>query len=286
MAQSDLHPRRHVFHGHASGVSAHFRRPETKLLPVQGSVSLPVTGGLAESNLKAADDPRLEEFKKWISFDSVSTSAHGDYVDAGQGVATTRGEVAFDAAPTVTRVKASVRDLVILGRVKVAHAAMGLTSHSAVGREQPLIRPEGNILDGVSIDGYRLAVTLAEDLYRDCDTQDKLAKRHADLSPRQKRMFLPAASGVDEATEFPDANGTVKCSIVQEIRWDGPAHPTATIHDHVVHVPDFGKIYFGEMFIKGSSRRLTMVRFQLGSPDGGEVAAAEGESNGDPWPPG
>jgi len=51
-------------------------------------------------------------------------------------------------------------------------------------------------------------------------------------------------------------------------------------------VPDFGKIYFGEMFIKGDSRRLTMVRFQLGSPDGGEVAAAEGETNPSTWPPG
>jgi hypothetical protein len=285
MAQLQLHPRRHVFHGHASGVSAHFRRPETKLLPVQGSVSLPVTGGLAESNLKAADDPRLEEFKKWISFDSVSTSAHGDYVDAGQGVATTRGEVAFDAAPTVTRVRAAVRGLVILGRLKVDHAAMGLTAHSAVGRDQPAIRPEGNILEGVSIDGFRLAITLAEDLYSECDTKDKLARRHGSLSPRQKRMFLPAADGVDEARTFPDANGTVKCSIVQEIRWDGPAHPTATIHDHVVEVPDFGKIYFGEMFIKGDSRRLTMVRCQLGSPDGGEVAAAEGEPNPGIFPP-
>jgi hypothetical protein len=246
---------------------------------VHGSVSLPVTGGLAESNLTAGS------LENWVSYDSIVTSAHGDYVDADQGVATTRGEVAFDAAPTVTRVKAAVRGLVILGRLKVAHAAMGLTSHSAVGREQPVIRPEGNVLDGVSIDGVRLAITLAEDLYSECDTKDKLAKRHASLSPRQKRMFLPAANGVDAATGFPDANGTVKCTIVQEIRWDGPAHPTATIHDHVVEVPDFGKIYFGEMFIKGNSRRLTMVRCQLGSPDGGEVAAAEGETNGDTWPP-
>jgi hypothetical protein len=98
-------------------------------------------------------------------------------------------------------------------------------------------------------------------------------------------MFLPAVSGADEATGFPEANGTVKCSIVQDIRWDGPANPKATIHDHVVEVEDFGKIYFGEMFIRGDSRRLTMVRCQLGSPDGGEVAAAEGETNGGGWPP-
>jgi hypothetical protein len=241
---------------------------------------LPVTGGFSESNVPAGS------LDKWVSFDSVSTNAHGDYVDAQQGVATTLGTLAFDSPPTVTRVRAAVRGLVILGRVHVAHAAMGLTAHSAVGSEQPVICPEGNLLDGVSIDGFRLAITLAEDFYRECDTKDKLAKRHAaGLPPREARMFLPAGSGGGKGNGFPEANGTVKCSLVQEIRWDGPKHPTATIHDHVVEVPDFGKIYFGEMFIKGDSRRLTMVRFQLGSPDGGEVVAAEGETNPGYWPP-
>ena len=113
---------------------------------------------------------------KWVSFDSVTTSAHGDYVDAEQGVATTRGEIAFDAVPTVTRVNADVQGLVILGRVHVAHAAMGLISHSAVGTEQPVIRLEGNVLEGVRIDDSRLTITLAEEFYRECDTKDKLAE--------------------------------------------------------------------------------------------------------------
>ena len=76
MAKPDIHPRRHVFHGHASGVSAHIRRPEKQLLPVQGSSSLPVTGGRSESNVPAGN------LDKWVSFDSITTSAHGDYVDA------------------------------------------------------------------------------------------------------------------------------------------------------------------------------------------------------------
>jgi hypothetical protein len=221
-----------------------------------------------------------------LSFESVATSAHGDYVVAADGVATTRGELAFDAAPTQTRVKAEVLGLVVLGRVQVAHAAFELTSQSAVGRQQPSIRLEGACLEGVSIDNARLSITLAEDFYRECDTKDKLAQRHAaGLAPRHAHLLLPAVSGAGEVTAFPEANGTVKCTIVQEIRWDGEPHPTATIHGHVVHVPDFGKIYFGELFLTGESRRLTMVRFQLGSGDGGEVTAAEGETNGSLWPP-
>ena len=280
MAQLQLHPRRYIFRGHASGVSAHIRRPEDRLLPVQGCSSLPVTGGLSESNLGP------QSLDKWVSFDAVSTSAHGDYVDAAVGVATTTGEVAFDAAPTETRVKSEVHGLAILGRVHVAHAAMGLTSQSAVGQEQPVIRLEGNILEGVRIDDARLAITLAEDFYCECDTKDKLAAHHAaGLAPQHAGLLLPLDGTAGPATTFPEAKGTVKCTIVRQIAWDGDPHPTATIHGHVVHVPNFGKIYFGEMFITGESRRLTMVRFQLGSDDGGEVTAAEGESNGGGWPP-
>jgi hypothetical protein len=276
----DLHPRRYIFHGQASGVSAHIRRPENQLLPVQGCSSLPVTGGLSESKI----DTR-KELGKWVSFESVATSAHGDYVDAAEGIGTTLGRVAFDAAHTETRVKAEVHGLVILGRVHIGHAAVGLISRSAVGKEQPKIRLEGNILDGVRIDDSKLVFTLAEGFYQECDTKDKLAQRHAaGLAPQHATLLIPLDPNAPSAA-FPDGDGIVKGTIVQHIRWDGPPHPTATIHGHVVRVPDFGRIYFGELFITCDSRRLTMVRFQLGSSDGGEVTAAEGETNGTTWPP-
>ena len=280
MAKPELHPRRYIFRGHASGVSAHIRRPEDRLLPVQGCSSLPVIGGLSQSNVSA------KSLDKWVSFESVATRAHGDYVDAGKGVATTRGELAFDAVPTKTEVTADVRGLVILSRVHIARAAVGLISHSAVGQEQPVIRLEGNILEGVRIDDSRLVITLAEGFFQECDTKDKLATRHAaGLAPHHAGLLLPLDGNTAPINTFPEADGTVKCTIVQDIHWDGEPHPTATIHGHVVRVPNFGKIYFGEMFLTGYSRRLTMVRFQLGSDDGGEVVAAEGESNGGTWPP-
>jgi len=276
---ANLHPRRYVFHGHASGVAAHIRRPDTRLLPVQGSSSLPVTGGLSESEVGAG------QLEKWVSFEGVSTSASGDYVDAAQGVATTRGEVAFDAAPTETKVKADVRGLVILGRVHVARATVGLISRSAPPGQQPVIRLEGNRLEGVRIDDSPLKITLAENFYQECDTHAKLKKKHsAGLAKEHAHLLMPLVED-GTVTDFPEACGRVKCTIVQEIAWAGAPHPTATIHGHVVRVPNFGRIYFGEMFITDEARRLTMVRFQLGSDDGGEVTAGEGETNGTVWPP-
>ena len=125
---------------------------------------------------------------------------------------------------------------------------MGLISHSAVAGEQPVIRLEGNVLEGVRIDDSRLKITLAEDFFSESIRTHKLAS----CMPRP----LQARSAcfcllVELATRspFPGSKGTVKCTIVQEIVWDGAPHPTATIHGHVVRVPNFGKIYFGEMFI-------------------------------------
>jgi hypothetical protein len=279
MDQSQLHPRRYVFRGHSTGVAAHIRRPQTKLLPVQGCSALPVTGGFHESKVGPG------QLEKWVSYESVATSAHGDYVDPEQGVATTRGEIAFDAAPTKTAVTASVTGLVILGRVHIGNASMGLISHSAQGTAQPVIRLEGCRLDDVRIDDSRLKIDLAEDFYCECDTLHKLADRHkAGLPQDHAGMFLPADSKATDVT-IHATDGIVRCTIVKKVAWDGAPHPTAQIHGHVVRVPNFGKIYFGEMFITDHSRRLTMVRFQLGSDDGGEVTVSGGESNGSTIPP-
>ena len=276
-----LHPRRYVFRGHASGVSTHIRRPETHLPPIQGCSSLPVTGGLSQSDVVS------QQSDKWVLFDRVSTRAHGDYVNAEEGVATTRGDVAFDAAATKTTVTADVHGLVILGRVHIGRASVGLISHSSVDGEDPVILLQDNRLEGVRIDDSYLKITLAQEFFCECDTRKKLAKRHAaGLAPHHAGLFLPTTEGGDAVSVFPEAKGTVKCTIVQEISWAGAPHPTATIHGHVVRVPNFGKIYFGEMFVSGDTRRLTMVRFQLGSEDGGEVTVAEGENNGEKWPPG
>jgi hypothetical protein len=248
---------------------------------VHGCSSLPVTGGFHESKLGPG---KLDE---WVTYEAVTTSVSGDYANADQGIQTTHGQIGFDEAPTVTKVSASVHGAVILGRVHIGHAAIGLASHNAADGSPSSIPLEGNVLEGVRIDDSKLKITLAEQFYRECDTKEKLAARHAGgLPPYHACLFLPARSADTEVTGFPEAgNGYVKCTIVQDISWDGPAHPTAEIHGHVVRVPGFGRIYFGEMFISDHSRRLTMVRFQLGSDVGGEVVLADGESNGATWPP-
>jgi hypothetical protein len=76
----------------------------------------------------------------------------------------------------------------------------------------------------------------------------------------------------------------IYATIVKSVRWDGEPYPGAQIDNHVVTVPDFGRIFFGEILITAAARRLTMLRLELGSPHGGDVAFAEVDTNGT-WSP-
>jgi hypothetical protein len=66
--------------------------------------------------------------------------------------------------------------------------------------------------------------------------------------------------------------------------WADKPYPGAKIDGNSVIVPDLGTIFFGEIFISAQERRLTMVRFDLGSPDGGWVDSIDVGSDGSWYP--
>jgi hypothetical protein len=52
----------------------------------------------------------------------------------------------------------------------------------------------------------------------------------------------------------------------------------------MVIVPNFGKVYFGELLMSALERRMTLARFELGSPLGGYVGGGDVGSNGSWYP--
>ena len=52
----------------------------------------------------------------------------------------------------------------------------------------------------------------------------------------------------------------------------------------MLEIPELGKIFFGEILVASHSRRLTMLRLDLGSPVGGLLAFSEVETNGTWYP--
>ena len=275
--------RRFVFRGNAAAIGGRLVRPVDLMIESSVASSLTVVGGRSRAQ---ARDIRFGDL---ISFSTASTLAEGVFDDLKQQIELTHHRVAEDSLKTSTRVNADVAGLNVgkTPKLTVKHLHASLTAKSPAGSGEPAIAPGSDTtIDGAAVDGHGLVVELAIPLFQKYDTRAKLLTAADDPTfVRESGDYLFMKSPVGGKPAPPTgrllhASGTTYATIVKSIKWAGEPYPGATIDHHVVTVPNFGKIFFGELLITDLSRRLTMLRLELGSPDGGAVAAAEVESNG------
>ncbi|HEY2906650.1 MAG TPA: hypothetical protein VGJ29_12190 [Vicinamibacterales bacterium] len=275
--------RRFVFRGNAAAIGGRIVRPNDLIIDSGIASSLTAVGGrsLSKGGPKAFGD--------FISYGAVETLAEGLFDRLDQHIELTHKWTGEDQLTTTTRVHAEVNDLNV-GRkpkltVKRLHAA--LLSKSPGGSGEPAIAAgPGTIIEGAAIDGHGIVVDLATEVFQKYDTRSKLLTAIDDPTFVKESgacffMKPPATGGAAVALgRLLHACGTIHATIVRSIRWAGDPFPGATIDHNSITVPDFGKIFFGELIITDLSRRLTLMRLELGSPDGGTVAATDVESTG------
>jgi hypothetical protein len=187
-------------------------------------------------------------------------------------------------------VRAEVNGLVVGDdpRLTIRKLRAALTGTTPLGSGQPSIRVDDDVLiEGVSIDRYRLIVELQPTTFQRLDTQAKLlvaADDPAFVAAGGDALFMrtpidgePAPPRTGRLIE--SSGGTIYTTIVKSIKWDGKPFPEAVIDGNIVIVPDFGRIYFGELLISTHTRSLTMVRMTLGSHVGGQASAGGVEDN-------
>ncbi len=179
------------------------------------------------------------------SFDSAQTHLSGSFQD--------------DDTAT-TSVTVVVEGLSILDFLTVDRMLTRLTSEHKIKEKEGHIIALGSHFEGLKLGGHEVKVTLRHDLLLDCKTFAQLQKR--------------VKNGLVE----PGKEALV-CSLVEKIETDLPG---AKIHGHTIQVPHFGKVAFAEVFAGPGIRTLTMLRFKLGSPDGGTGSGGSGSSNGRP----
>lgn len=302
--------RRFVFRGNASSYGGQvYRRDDQTLrraavLMTGATSSLNVLGGASSGESRATKF--LDGF---VRVGNASTEATAQFDDFKQAAAVSRGELQQETLTGTTKVMAWVEDLVIgkepkalkgkqpAGREKEPRLSVGwvggsLISATARGSEEPAIRLVGRETDikKVFIDGYELKVTLNKAEFEALDTMSKLhtaandqtfIERTGDCMFRGEKF---RAAGVAAGAVRPAS--TLGGTLVKRLEWaKGQKHPDATIEHNSVIVPDFGVVYFGEIFVTAESRRVTMLRVKFGSPVGGGFACSEFETNGSWFPP-
>ena len=275
--------RRFIFHGNAAAIGGRIVRPVDFIIDSPVSSSLTVAGGRSHAKAEGM------RFGEWVSFASAETSAEGLFDNVKQQIELSYHRVPQEPVTTTTRVSAEVNGVSIddKPRLTMKQVRASMVSTSAAGSGEPSIIIGGDtVIAGAEISGYGLVVELALDVFEKYDTRSKLmtaADNPAFVQASGNSLFMGVPVGrVPPPPEgrLIQANGTIYATIVKSITWAGDPFPGATIDQHTVVVPDFGTIYFGELLITASSRRLTMVRLELGSPTGGDVALAEVDSNG------
>jgi hypothetical protein len=279
--------RRFVFRGNASALGGQIFRPKTFIVDLDGASSIGVSGGRSRAEIKG------RSFGDFIRFESAMTLAEGLFDDEKAASAVTDHKGRQDDLRTTTTVTAEMRGLSI-GRAPgviftTKRIRATLVSRKPDNSGEPSIAPaRDTTLQGIDISGRPLEITLNAGLFQKYDTRSKLLAAVDDAKfVRSFGQQLVTGATIDGHPRRPGLvrrDGVIYTTIVEKIVWKGKPYPGATIDGHTVRVPDFGTIYFGELLIASLERRLTMVRLELGSPDGGYVDSGDVGSNGSAYP--
>jgi hypothetical protein len=279
--------RRFVFHGHATALSGHiFRTPAGSMHRfIDGGCasSLSVVGGRSHGEAK---DFRFDDF---LSFGTAITDAQGLFDDPKLATELTHGRGREEDLTTTTTVTVQLTDFKIGQKptLSVELVRTALISRSPRADGEPSIQVLDSALSGISIDGRKLVVTLDENLFRQYDTQSKLvaAMAHQEfVDAHVTQLFLRTPIAGTQAPARPrlvTGRETIHGTLVKNIHWADDAFPGAEIDHHSLFIPNIGRVFFAEVIVTRGSRRLMMMRFQLGSDSGGSAGAGCVGSNGD-----
>jgi hypothetical protein len=181
--------------------------------------------------------------------------------------------------------KSSITDLSVGNRLFLGRASAYLKSVYHDGDNQPTITPVEATLEGLVIDGVRFKVTVAADTVTNlatCHDFHHAAMHDKHFKDTQGKRLL----SLWDARDGRDAKGCFVYSLVERIEWNGklPDGAEVSADSHVIVWPDFGKVVLGEMLISHFSRRLTMMRLELGSPLEGSMEVTDVQSSGQALP--
>jgi len=284
--------RRFIFRGNASAIGGQIVRPDEFLLESPVASSLTVAGGIS---VNSGTDLLFERNgRRYVHIRSAKTFAKGEYDDSAGYRNLTHRRVTADTLTTTTSVSVEVTGLSagLNPILTIDQLSASFKAVSPASSGEPAIRVDEITIKGVSIGGYKLSVQPVIFPFQQYDTCSKLlsALDNPTLRPALEPHLLLKSKLHGVVPEIMPSfgrllrsQGEIYATVVAPVQWLGPAYPGSTLVDHTVYVPDFGKLVFGEILITALSRRLTLLRLELGSPEGGDVACAEVESNGI-WP--
>jgi hypothetical protein len=238
------------FHFHAEGhaFSGEIHHPFWYPIKAKAATSLPTIGGHATA--------RHENFSchEFASFKRAHTHVSGRKLDDNV---------------YLTHATTSIEGLNIEGVLTADRIVCRLSSTHDPQHPEGVILANGSRFENLRIRGHKVEVILRHKLLEECDNFEKLHRKVRSEKSAGKIAFFD--------------DGVAICTLVERIETDLPN--VIREGDHILEVPDFGKVTIAEVFAVAGSRTVTMLHLELGSPQTANLTVAEDGTNGRPYPP-
>jgi len=268
----------YLYNAHGYGFGGRIDRPFQHVLDVHAGASLPTEGGYEVS--------RRENFRlnETISYTAAHTVVSGS-----------RNEK--DGSYT-TLASSTIEGLNILDMVTADRIVARVASKQLITDVEPTITPIGSHFENLRIAGCPIEVELDTDLFNRFGTFEAFRKAYKGDQQYRDRMqsiflwgkpkfevpdFLRERYNWFAGDEFPASKGIVLCSLVKGFKTCcGDLKDNCgelKVYGNVIEVPQFGKVYLGEVALKRYEREVTMLRVELGSPTSG-TAGGPGTGGG------
>lgn len=251
------------FHGDASSLGGFIDKPIHKAIPSQAASSLPPVGGHVTARSDAFN------FEEIISCRSAYTKVSGRLV--------------AEDGPGSALVTAVVEGLNILEVVKAERIVAQITVEHSGGDDFSQVHFTGSTCEGLKIGGYDARPTFNADLLESVTGTPRKAVNGALFQQTGRQQAAKLKKSV-EGGENPDAfrwlidrygwmnakrelgkDGFLLCSLVDGVNQEIPGRSFA----HVLDIPEFGRIFLGEVMVFPARLQLSMIRAELGCNTGG-----------------
>jgi hypothetical protein len=274
----------HLYHAFALGVGGFLERDRKKQpIPIAAPNALSVSGGAGISQQKGYEyiykDPKRKGRDFSITVDEVTTE-----------VVATELEDRW-----LTTGRAELRNVNINNVVKADMVRGVLTSvhvkrktRRAKKQEAP-VSAKGSAFENLTINGVPVRLVM-DDAIESNPTHEKLRKfitgRQTAASTFRSRNFLEKSGMKDDY--ICDMEGFVsashiRCSIYSDIALERETDGVKQ-HCYSLDIKDFGRLYIGEIVVANGSKRLNMLRFDLGCENCGGGTGGSVDVNGETVP--
>jgi hypothetical protein len=265
----------YYFNAEAHPLGGFIEKPFQKHIPSQASGSLPAVGGHVTTRSEAFN---FEEVVSCRSAYSRISGAHDD--DGSWWTLVTSVVEGLNILEVVTAER-------VVAQISVEHPADGSPRISFAGSRFEQLKIGGCDASPAMNSGLRGAGSSRNPinwtLFQETASQQaaKLVKGVEGDDERDAFRSLTERYGWLASKRKAGAHECVLCSLVDGVDRTIPGKSFG----HVVHIPHFGKIIFGEIVAYPASVQLSMIRAELGCATHGGMTMASARANGGTVPP-